>query len=146
MSAMNLNDLLLAKGIDPANVLVLRHQPKEPALREAFPLIAAERPDLFLAYQSVQVERLEKAMAKMPGTGYVASFIAYGGARALFLGLYKIASVEEITNKRFWEIPENQELKTLGLIGLDGTRKSALWFDLSDVGFHPEWNAKLIVD
>ena len=48
---MDLNDLLLGKGIDPHQVLVFRHRPSEPELNKVFPLLAADRPDLFNAYQ-----------------------------------------------------------------------------------------------
>ncbi len=48
---MNLKDLLVAKEIDPQRVLVLRHRPLEPELSKVLPWLAAERPDVFNAYQ-----------------------------------------------------------------------------------------------
>ncbi|UWU79125.1 hypothetical protein N2603_11895 [Bradyrhizobium huanghuaihaiense] len=44
---MEFNDPLLGKKIDPAGVIVFRHRPSEPELNKVFPLIAADRPDLF---------------------------------------------------------------------------------------------------
>ena len=41
---MNLNDLFSGKGIDPKQVLVLRHRPREPELRKVLPWLVAERP------------------------------------------------------------------------------------------------------
>lgn len=51
---MHFNDLLTAKGIDPKRVLVFRHTPKEPQLRKVLPWLAAEKPDVYNAYQQVQ--------------------------------------------------------------------------------------------
>jgi hypothetical protein len=59
---MELNDLFRERGIDPQQVLVLRHTPVEPKLREVLRRPAAERPDLFNAYQQTQTIRVEKAM------------------------------------------------------------------------------------
>ena len=69
---MLLNDLLVDKGFDPTQVIVFRHQPQEPQLRKVLPWLAADKPDLFNAYQQTQVPRVEKAMLK---ARYVASFI-----------------------------------------------------------------------
>ena len=52
MALLLLTDLLNGCGLDPAKVLVLRNT--EPSLRSIFPYLAAERPDLFRAYQQVQ--------------------------------------------------------------------------------------------
>ena len=48
---MNLNDLLSEKEFDPHEILVFRHRPTEPELNKVFPLLAADKPDLFNAYQ-----------------------------------------------------------------------------------------------
>jgi hypothetical protein len=69
---MNFNDLLQSKQINTEQVLVLRHRPSEPELNKVFPLLVADREDLFNAYQQIQRERLEKAMAAMVGGGYLA--------------------------------------------------------------------------
>ena len=59
---MLLNDLLVGKGIDPTQVLVFRHRPNEPELRDELPSLAAEKPEVFKAYQQTQGRRVEKAM------------------------------------------------------------------------------------
>src|SRR5436190_21133983 len=43
---MFLSDLLTGKGIDPEQVLVLRHRPHERQLNKVLPWLAAERPDV----------------------------------------------------------------------------------------------------
>jgi hypothetical protein len=67
---------------------VLRHRPHEHKLNKVLPWLAAERPELFNAYQQTQSKQLERAMKKMTGTGYVASFIGREPGKALFIGLY----------------------------------------------------------
>jgi len=69
---MNLKDLLLGKNIDPQHVLVLRHRPLEPELNKVLPWLAAERPDVFNAYQQSQTKQVEREMTR---AAYVAAFI-----------------------------------------------------------------------
>jgi hypothetical protein len=145
---MNLNDLLLKKGIEPRHVLVLRHRPQEPELNRVFPWLASERPDLFNAYQQTHRERVERMMEQLKGNGYVASFVGREAGRALFVGLYAIAASKPLTYKEFWQVPGFIELKALGMKGweLNEARPSSvLWFDLVLTDFFPEWKGKLIV-
>jgi hypothetical protein len=62
---MNLNDLLRSNGIDPQQVLVLRHRPQEPQLKKVLPWLAAEKQNIFNAYQQTQNERAESAMIRV---------------------------------------------------------------------------------
>ncbi|HEX8920881.1 MAG TPA: GIY-YIG nuclease family protein [Pyrinomonadaceae bacterium] len=144
---MNLNDLLRGKGIDPQQVLVLRHRPHEPELNKVFPWLAAERPDMFNAYQQAQRENVERVMHMMTGTGYLASFIGREPGKALFVGLYSIKGSSSITRKQYWKIPSNIELKTFGMKGFteEDPRSSCLWFELSLTDFYAHWKGKLIV-
>src|ERR1700730_14848873 len=105
---MNLNELLLGKGIDPRQVIVLRHRPSEPEFRKVLPLLAADKPDLFNAYQQAQPDKLEKAMTR---AGYVASFIGHEPRKALFVGLYKIGASKPLTYAEFWKVSANITLK-----------------------------------
>jgi len=57
---MEFNDLLIKEGINPKGVLVLRHRPSEPKFRKVFPWLAAERPDLYNAYQQAEPGVLER--------------------------------------------------------------------------------------
>ena len=141
---MNLNDLLLGKGIDPQHVLVLRHRPWEPQLNKWLPQLAAEKPDLFNAYQQTQGERAERAMKS---AGYVASFIGLEPGKAHFVGLYTNNGSKPITRKQFWQIPAFKELKAFGMKGFteESSRSSILWFDLALTAFYAHWKGKLIV-
>lgn len=100
---MNLNDLLKAKDIDPQHVLVLRHRPWEPQFNKVLPWLAAERPDLFNAYQSTQKERVERAMIR---AAHIAAFIGREPGKALFVGLYSVKGSKPISRKQYWAIPD----------------------------------------
>jgi hypothetical protein len=51
---MDLTDPLVKQGFDLDKVMVLRHRPAEPALRKVLPWLAAEKPEVFNAYQREQ--------------------------------------------------------------------------------------------
>jgi hypothetical protein len=57
---MNLNALLADAHIDLRTVLVMRHRPFEPELRKVLPWLAAEKQDVFNAYQQTQSESVER--------------------------------------------------------------------------------------
>lgn len=143
---MNLNDLLRGKGFDPQQVLVLRHRPTEPELNKVLQWLAAEKPDLYNAYQQTQGEKLEKAML---AGAHVASFIGREAGKALFVGLYSIRGSKPMTAANYWAVPAHQQLRDdFGMIGFSPDRekrKSVLWFDLVTTDFYPEWKGKLIV-
>jgi hypothetical protein len=145
---MNLNDLLIAKDIDPQQVLVLRHRPWESRLNKVLPWLVAERPELFNAYQQTQQEKLERVMQAMTGSGYVASCIGREPGKALFVGLYSIGDSKPLSYAEFWKVPSYIELKALGMNGWDRTldkRSSVLWFDLVLTDFYTSWKGKLVV-
>ena len=140
---MDLNDLLRRKGIDPHEVLVFRHRPFEPELNKVLPLLAADRPDLFNAYQRTHRPKVEKAMTK---ARFIASFVARGAGKALFVGLYEIGKTKPLTHAQYWRVPAHVELKKLGMRGFLGeSRPSCLWFDLKLTDFYSDWKGKLIV-
>jgi hypothetical protein len=141
---MNLNELLLGKGIDPRQVIALRHRPSEPDFRKVLPLLAADKPELFNAYQQTQRENLEAAMTR---AGYIASFIGHEPRKALFVGLYKIGPSKPLTYPQYWKMVVHIKLKALGMMGFSGTRRSSvLWFELTLMDFYSSWKGKLIVD
>ncbi len=145
---MNLNELFLGKGIDPQRVIILRHRPHEPELNKVLPWLAAEKPDLFNAYQQTQGEKLEKAMKLLEGSGYIASFIGHKPEKAIFIGLYSIGVSKTLTREEYWKIPAFIELKDkYGMQGFtaDEPRTSLLWFDLTPTGFYDSWKGKLVV-
>jgi hypothetical protein len=141
---MQLNDLLQKHEIPPADVLVLRHRPKEPQLRRALPWLAAERPDLYNAYQQSQFQKVEKAFTRAK---YVASFIGVDAGTAVFVGLYTVKSWRPIDLKAYWNIPANRELhESFGMAGFTGDRATTLWFDLvPSTKFYPEWRGRLVI-
>ena len=139
---MNFEDLLVGKRLDPKHVLVLRHRPAEPELRKVLPWVAAEQPDLFNAYQQTQSERLEASMRR---SEYLASFVAHGPGKALFVGLYRIGPSKRLTREKFWKIPAYGELARFGWKGFGEHRSSVLWFDLTLERFYADWKGKLVV-
>lgn len=145
---INLNDLLLQKGVDPKHVVVLRHRPHEPQLNKVLPWLAAEKPDLFNAFQQTQSKNLESAMQTLIGKGYVASFIRHKSGRALFVGLYAITASDPLNYEEFWQVPEHIELKKFGMKGFteEAKREIVLRFDLVQTDFYVDWKGKLIVN
>lgn len=142
---MNLNDLFQKMGIDPEQVIVLRHRPTEPKFNKVLPWLAAEKPDVFNAYQQTQGEKLEKALKS---AAYVASFIGHEPGKALFVGLYAIGKTKPLTFEKYWQVPAYIEMKKLGMRGFteENDRTSCLWFDLKlNDNFYPQWKGKLII-
>ena len=144
---MNLNDLLHdGENFDPKQVLVLRHRPKEPELYKWLPWLAAEKPDVFNAYQQTQGERLQNVMQGLTGAGYIASFIGHKPGKALFVGLYSIASSKTITYEEYWQVQANIELKAYGhreYTTQADWPSSLLWFELVCLDFCKPWKGKL---
>ena len=140
---MQLNDLLEEVGIDPKTVIVMRHRPGEPELRKVLPWLAAERPDVYNAYQQTQSPRAEKAMTK---AAYIASFIGHASGKALFVGLYKRGKWKTISPKAYRDRPAYKELAKFGHQGLPKDWSSIFWFDLELIDFYQRWQGKMIID
>lgn len=140
---MNLTGLLTEKGVDPRDVLVLRHRPPEPRLYDVLPWLAAEKPDVFNAYQQTHGEQLERAMS---GAKYVASFLGREPGRALFVGLYRIGKSHPLSLEEYWEVPAYAEMREFGMRGFpDSGRQAVLRFELDLVDFYEHWKGKLII-
>lgn len=142
---MELNDLLQKQGIDPKQVLVLRHRPFEPEFNKVFRWLAADNPEWFNAYQQTQGLRLEKAMQ---GASFVASFIGHEARKALFIGLYVIGEAKPLTHAEYWKVPAYIGMRELGMKGFteDEPRSSILWFDLTlREDFYTSWKGRLVV-
>jgi hypothetical protein len=85
---------------------VFRQRPQESELNKVLPWLAAEKPELFNAYQQTQGgEKVERAMQTLTGLGYVASFIGREPGKGLFVGLYSIAASKPLTFEEFWQVP-----------------------------------------
>jgi hypothetical protein len=144
VAQITLNDLLVRAGLDPKDVLVLRHSPNELELKKVLPWLAAEKPDVYNAYQQTQGQRVEKAMLT---ARYVASLIGHQPTKALFIGLYKMGESRPLTREEFWRVPAYAELRPLGMRGFaeEDDRTRVLWFDLGLMDAYAQWKGKLIV-
>jgi hypothetical protein len=89
--SQTLNDLLLKQGIDPAQVIVMRHSPKEKKMRKVMPWLVHEKPEVFSAYQRSRSGLVENALNHLAGSGYLASFIGLKPGTAVLAGLYRFA-------------------------------------------------------
>lgn len=123
----------------------MRHVPTAPELRRTLPWLAAERPEVFNAYQRSQHARVEKQLTQ---AAYVASSIGHKAREALFIGLYKVIGSRQISFEEFWEIPANKELRRLGAKGWVGgdAPPPVSWFDLELIDVYQDWKGKLILD
>lgn len=143
---MELNDLFARKSIDPKTVLVFRHRPTEPKLNRVLPRLAAERQDLYNAYQQTQSQTVENAMKTC---AHVASFIGHEPGKALFIGLYRIGATTPLSSEEYWSHPAYSEMKEkYDIKGFteEEDRSSVLWFDLQLTDFYSEWTGRLVVD
>jgi hypothetical protein len=137
---MDLSDLLNKEEIDPVTVLVMRHRPVEPGLRQRIGWLASEERDVFNAYQQTQTPRAEKQLSS---ANYLASFLAYGAGKAVFVGLYKVNGSESLSRNEFMAKLEVQSLLASG--GAPLKRKSVRWFNLELTKSFATWKGKLIV-
>lgn len=138
---MNFNDLLKAEQVDPDTTLVLRHVPRERELRKVLPWLAVERPAVYNAYQQTQSPKAEKQMQRAK---HVASFIGYGPAKALFVGLYEMRGVEMVPSASLHALHEQQELAKYGM-KFDAQMTEQLLFDLELTPHFSHWQGKLVV-
>ncbi|MGE8286615.1 MAG: GIY-YIG nuclease family protein [Stenotrophomonas sp.] len=139
---IELNDLLAKAGLDPATVMVMRHRPTEKELRAVLPWLAAERSEVYNAFQSNHGEVVEKALSK---ARYLASFIGHEAGCAVFIGLYEVAGYQVVSAEQFWTLPGNPELRLLGTRGPKDERDS-FWFDLQPTTHLSDWKGKLVID
>ncbi|AWJ93822.1 hypothetical protein Sp245p_28800 (plasmid) [Azospirillum baldaniorum] len=122
---LQFNDLLLKRGYDLKDVLIIRHTPTEPKLRRALPWLVAEHREVFEAYQSTQEPDPEKRMKNRP---YLASFIGPdSGGPCVFVGLYRQNPGHEITVDEFWDAPGAEQLKEFGVKAFDPTNRSTIY-------------------
>jgi hypothetical protein len=70
---LDFRSLLEMVGINLAETLIVRHAPIEKSLKRVLPWLVAERPDLFVAYQSIQWRTLENAMTRARSTWHHSS-------------------------------------------------------------------------
>ena len=140
---LDFNTLLNQIDLDPAETLIVRHAPIEKSLNRVLPWLVIERPDLWLAYQRIQWETLEKAMTK---GRYIASFIGQEPIVATFAGLYEIGEWEALDLEGYRAFPGNQELEGLGMSGRTEEQGDCLAFDLEPLDLYTEWVGRLTIE
>lgn len=137
-----LNDLFDRAGIDPSEVVVVRHRPSEARLNKVMPWLVTERPDLFSAYQSIQDRR---AAATFTRRRYLASFLGLAPGAAVLASLSQIGDVHRFTDEDYRRDPTQAELFNLGLTSTLAS-SSASRFNLSKITSWDPWAGRLVVD
>ncbi len=137
-----LNTMLTSEGIDPRDVLVMRHRPVEAPIRKVLPWIVAERPDLFVTYQQIQWPAGEKAMGRAK---YLASFVGLHPGKATYAGFYAIGAASPLSYEAYHGMPGNKELIALGMLGRQPDQPDQLCFDLQLRDVYADWIGRLIV-
>lgn len=140
---LDFNNLIELAGYNPSQTLVVRHVPREKKLKRALPWIVAERPDLWLAWQCIQWESLEKAMQRGK---YIASFVGLESASATLAGFYEIGKSQTLDYNGYQNFPGNSELERLGMSGREPDMNDCLAFELEALPFHDNWIGKLTLE
>lgn len=139
---MEFNDLLQKEEIDPASVLIMRHRPSDPLLRKALRRLALEDEASFIDYQSSHGPRTEAALKRVK---FIASFVADGSNRALFVGLFRITGTQIVEGSRWLENPTLRSLVDLE-VREQRERVEVTWFEQERVlSFYPQWTGRLSV-
>lgn len=139
---IELNDLLTKAGLDPMGIMVMRHRPTEKDLREVLPWLAAERPDVYNAFQSNHGETVETSLSRAT---HLVSFIGHEPRHAVFVGIYTVDGAKRTSASEFWKIPHNDTLRSLGTRGPKDGRDS-LWFDLGQSDHLQSWKGRLVIE
>lgn len=140
---IDFNNLLELAGIEPSQTLLARHVPVEKSLRGVLPWLIVERPDLWLAYQRIQWQTLEKAMTR---GAYIASFIGQKPTKATYAGFYRIGGWQTLDADGYRTFPGNGELEELGMSGRAPDMPDCLAFELEPLDHYANYVGRLIVD
>lgn len=136
------DQLLAESGLPLKKTLFVRHAPREDALRRVMPWIAAERPDLWLAYQQIQWPSLVKAMTK---ANYIVSFLGHEPKLAAFADVYAIGDSKLLSLEGYDCHPGNAELERLGMSARNEEQGDCLAFDLEPQEILADYRGRLIV-
>lgn len=107
------------------------------------PWYAAERPEMFNAYQSAQGSK--NAETALSRASYLASFIGIEPGTAHFVGLYQNRGFRSISSEEYFAIPKNAELHRQGMSSAS-LRSSALWFDLEQTATLFDLQGRLVIN
>jgi len=139
---LDLNYLLVTEGIEPTNlrVAVARHVPSQPQLQRVLPWLAADHHEIYNAYQ--QAQKPDATVLR-----HAAHLVSCVGHRkdALFVGIYKVNGYRTMSFDEYWQIPENAELRRLGMTW-DDESAYVTWFDLEGQSILQDWKGKLILE
>lgn len=136
---MDLHQLLLQEGIDPASTLVIRHCPTEPQIRKELTWLAAENPEVYNAYQQCQFPRVENQLKQ---ASHLASFIGHEPGHAVFVGVYENGMPKSVSQSWRSRYPA---LRTLMALGMPNGPEDCLWFDLRLTRVLHQWHGKLVI-
>lgn len=139
---LDYRSLLEMEGLDPASTLIVRHNPVEKSLRRVLPWLVTERPDLWLAYQRIQWESLEKAMTK---AAHIAAFIGDQPGKATLAGIYRIGSSQVLDYARYCAFPGNRELEAYGMSERSPNMPDCRAFNLEALDIHADWTGRLVI-
>lgn len=136
---MNLNDLI-PRHVDFDGLLIMRHTPQRPRLRQEMLKLAIEEPKVFNEYQQTQRPREEKMLAKAK---YLVALFGNKPGEAVFVGLYRNRGSRQITRRELLGRAATRELGKYGVVHSD--RPSRLLFDLREEGELRELKCKFVV-
>jgi len=140
---LDFNTLLELASIDPADVLMIRHTPREPALKRVFPWLVTERPDLFLAYQQIQWKQAEKAMTRAKA---VVAFVGLDASQGVFAGISKVGPWVSLDLAGYHAFPGNAELIGYGMTPPAPDSPNCLAFELEPMNVLQDQIGRLVVD
>jgi hypothetical protein len=139
---LTFSTLLREAGIDPAEVLLIRHTSKDPKFSQILPWLVVERPDLFLAWERIQWQPAEKAMTR---ARYAAALIGQESGTATLAGLFAIKGWEVLPADAYWDFPGNAELGALGLSSGPQAGRDMLAFNLDPVVEFDRFIGRLVI-
>src|SRR5262245_47541651 len=131
-------------NIDPADVMLMRHTPKEAKLKENLPRLAQEKPELYNWLQLFHGPSVEQRLVNAKPK-YLASFIGHEPEKAVFIGLWSFDGERTATRRELMETPEYAELKTYGAGWLGDPDGVVIVFNLTPTDILSEWKGKLII-
>lgn len=106
------------------------------------PWLVEERPELWLAYQRIQWESLQRAMLK---ADHIASFIGQEPGHATFAGIYRIGPAELLDYAGYQAFPGNSELEALGMSGRAPDMPHCHAFELDLLEHYRKWTGRLTI-
>jgi GIY-YIG catalytic domain-containing protein len=135
--SIQLRSFLVDAGVELPGTLVMRHTPTEKPIRDKLRSWAAERHNMFNAYQATQLPKQERMLARAKR---LVSCIGHEPGLALFVGVYEVQGYRPMTAEEYRAMPENQEM-----YGPDHPGADCRWFNLQLLDSLKEWKGKLAV-